>query len=389
MRRVLLTLLAALALAACGLNAAANVVVVTTAPAPRTRIGAPPATVPAFKLSAAKLTTDLAPTLLTLQHDNVAPQTVFADIAAQCGRGFDPSLGQYDTYVNWPLISIRADKEPFWQVVLALNDKIHAYPELRPDGIMRSHLYPGVIGQPFVSGAFLVRATTASRTAHFDRAPDLIDDCAVSLYVSAEPHIKIETMTRICVPDVAEDENGVSLVPTAVKPGDPEPLNENGGTYNAFAVRLSPPANAGRKIALLKGSLHVAVASKETTISVDDLTKPTTDAVELAELVISAVDARGTVRLRFRAPGIPPQEWPAFYNKLKTMRVTFFDKQGKAMPGTVGSTSSAPGSYESTWSPKRDDRGQKPGDPVRLTVAVPGAYQDVPVPFEFRDLPLP
>ena len=69
------------------------------------------------------------PTLITLHHQDAPAEVVFKDLFGQIGRD----------YINyregpWPNVTIDATREPYWQVVAKLNDRLGAMMYLRRNG---------------------------------------------------------------------------------------------------------------------------------------------------------------------------------------------------------------------------------------------------------------
>ena len=364
-------------------------VVVTTGPA--TQSGRDQAMPQPVKRAEVRAANDLTPTLLTIHKEKVAVAEVLCELSGQLGREYYiPAMVR--EWGNFPLVSVQAEKQPYWDVALALEDKLYGTCGTGFDG----RLMIGM-GQRFdpafrqVTGVFVVTVIGVGHDVSYMVAPEKRVTCGVQLAVRAEPHVKMMTYVPVCVPEVAVDEQGNSLVPKgnvkdAVVAFAPE------RDKNVIMVRLAPPAEHGRKIARLKGALTLTVPAEVKTLAIDSLGAAETCKEELngAALTFTASEER----LTLAASQGSYSQWLETKVLLDCIRVLATDQAGVTYLMVPGGGSGGAMSLTTTYTPHisavSPANGEpRPGKAVKYQIVYPLGLKEVTIPFEFRDLPLP
>ncbi len=356
------------------------------------------------------------PTLITIHYKNAPPAAVFQDLFGQVGRDY---ITYPDAPTNWPAVSLDADKEPYWQVVARLNDALGAHTYLRRNGkvaVNRGQPSPDASVRCF-SGPCMLLASTIMHTANFTD-PDHLDECTLNVMLHIEPNLDVAAYSGRVFPDLAVDERGNSLVPPPPPPATPnssafairgqgiepdlKPVKFDYQSY--FQVVLRVPANAGYKIAQVKGSAHLKVIEKATIIDIPaaDFAQPRSYEFHGAVIAVSAISNTNTgitqpyhVSLNITHVGMPDDDWAKINDLLDAASINILDAKdfpyfnpGSGMSGGRGSVNRI---ISSSLSPTegRNQPDYSAGPAVKCRITLPEVIRDVPIPFEFKNLPLP
>jgi hypothetical protein len=156
-------------------------------------------------------------TPITLRGDAITPQAAVAEIARQMNLALepkDPNLWHRDLA---PL-SLELERRPFWEVMRELRAQCGL--DVEPSGTRLAivSVPPARLSQQTsVSGPFRVRPARIARAAAIDLASGAggVSEFTFTVMVQAEPKLNITRGSRLARLDVAEDEDGVSLLPPA------------------------------------------------------------------------------------------------------------------------------------------------------------------------------
>lgn len=220
------------------------------------------------------------------------------------------------------------------------------------------------------------------------------------LLALADPRVRLIRVGSTLEIDEATDERGLSLL--GPKPAErPAPgLVRDQGRWSwdiTSQPMLYPPADT-RKIALLRGRLRATIVTRVEKIAFDDLTKP-----------IEGERTVGGIRMRFGnvepngvrlaatvyRDSLPDAQWEEVRVGFNSEFVHATDEQGREFAASVqinpiGQNDAYQGPIlfrPPHWTPK--DKRPQPTRPTKLVIDFPTEVDDVDVPVEFSDLPLP
>jgi hypothetical protein len=336
------------------------------------------------------------PTLLTLKLTDVTQKNAFDEIAKSAHLEFATLPKNLWDKTPGPPISVDADNQPFWVVMKDACAKSgislkYATDTPRPQILLSRDnqdwtTYPTVATGPFlVSLIGLHRATTVDMR----KPADLQRTFHAKFTVFCEPRFRLLRGSLGAKVDEAVDDKGNSLAP---KNAPEEPLNfVTSWVYNLEA-KLDYPKAPGTKITKLRASARfVAQTASETIEFSDPLTsKNVTKTVAGRKIVIKEV-RRATdeyeATVTFFRGETPQAEWEQTVFPGNALTLMDGDRKTIAARGFgMGGKGD-----ESTFVFKfeRDPRGVRIGKPLKLSWEIPTKTQEIPLNFQFDDLPLP
>jgi hypothetical protein len=364
------------------------------------------------------------PTLITLHYNNAPAEAVFKDLGVQMGREYVASGG--DILSGWPQVTIDADKEPYWEVMAKLDDAIGFSANVRRNGKVNVSRTARRNGVRCISGPVMILATNVRHDAIFT-SPDISDNCVITCALNFEPNMEVAAFSGRIRPEVAVDEKGNSLMPAALKAptsptGGVAPLGLRGGapgvqgveaelkgvradTENSCQIVLAPPANAGYRIARVKGNVILKIIDKATVLEIPtaEFSQQHTVSFQGANISIGAITnttsagARGPqpyrVSLNMNRGGMGEDEWTAVNQLFDMAEVTIVDDKGLTYVNSGGGWGGGNTSRSISFSLGQNSgigaADDNAGPAAKCRIMLPEVLKDVLIPFEFKDLPLP
>jgi hypothetical protein len=337
------------------------------------------------------------PTLVTLKMDNVSQQSVFDELAKQAKLEFMTLPKNMWETKPGEKISIDVTDQPFWVAMKDACGKAgislkYATDTAEPKIILNRDNQDWVNYPTAASGPFLVSLIGLHRANTVDmRKPnDLQKTFFVKFTVFCEPRFRLLRGPLNAKVEEAVDEKGHSLVPKEA--GEPQTNFITSWVYN-FEGKLEYPKDAGTKITKMKVSAKfVAQTQSETIEYADPLTaKNVTKVVAGRKIVIKEVK-RGTeeyeATVTFMRGEVPAEQWETTVFPGNSLRLV--DGDGKILVakgfgmGGKGDEATFVFKFE-----KEPPRGSRIGKPVKLAWEIPTGTREIPLTFEFKDLPLP
>ena len=337
------------------------------------------------------------PTMVTIRLDNMPAKAIFNELATQEGSEFrtlPPDM--WDRAPGAP-ITVNAVNQPFWVVMKEACGKAGISLKYATDSatprIILSHdnqdwtTYPTTTSGPFmVSLIGLHRATTVDM-----RKPSELQKTFYAKFtVFCEPRIRLLRGSLGAKVEEAVDDKGNSLV---VKGAADEPMNFITSWVYNLEGRLEYPKSPGTKIARLRASAKFVAQTKSETIEfADPLTsRNVTKTVAGRKIIVKEVrrtpdEYQATVT--FVRGEVPPAQWEQTVFPGNTLRL--IDGDGKMILakgfGLGGKGDEA--TYVFKFD-KEPPRGSRIGKPLKLEWEIPTETKEIPLTFEFTDLPLP
>jgi hypothetical protein len=337
------------------------------------------------------------PTLVTLKMENVAPKNVFDELATQTNQEFLTLPANLWTKNPGTAISIDVNNQPFWLAMKGACGKSgislkYATDTATPKIILSRDnqdwaTYPTTATGPFlVSLIGLHRATTVDMR----KPADLQKTFYAKFTIFCEPRVRLLRGSLGAKIEQAADDKGNSLVP---KDAPEQPLNFITSWVYNLEGKLDYPKDPGTKIAQLSASAKFIAQTKSETIEyADPLTsKNVTKTVAGRKIIVKEVrrtpeEYEATVT--FVRGEIPPAQWEQTLFPGNALRLV--DAEGKIVLakgfglGGKGDESTFVFKFE-----KEPPRGSRIGKPLKLVWEIPTETREVPLTFEFKDLPLP
>jgi len=336
------------------------------------------------------------PTRVTINFENAPPKTVFDSIASQANLEFltlPPKM--WDSNAGSP-ISVSVNDQPFWVAMKEACAKAgvslkYATDTATPRIILTRDNQDWTTYPTVTSGPFLVSLIGLHRASTVDmRKPTEIQRTFYAKFtIFCEPRFRLLRGSLNAKVEQASDDKGNSLVP---KDAGEAPLNfVTTWVYNIEA-KLDYPKEPGTKVTALKCAARFVAQTKSETIEYADplTTKNVTKIVGGRKIVIKDVH-RGAeeyeATVTFVRGDTPQAQWEQTVFPGNALRLV--DGDGRTIVahgfgmGGRGDESTFVFKFE------KDPKGVRIGKPLKLAWEIPTETKEVPVSFEFKDLPLP
>jgi len=338
---------------------------------------------------------DVSPTLVSLHVKDAEQRAVLVELGRQAGCCFaanPPELFAADR----PRVSLDIAKAPFWTVMKQVCDKTSLYPSYleRQSYTLSGGLRGWMDGPSVVSGAFLVVASQAVRVDSLRFAePDVkIRDATIGLVVLPEPKLRVLRGTKHPRLEKVLDEKGRSLI------GDAAVADGGlvGGGPFAWNVEIKLPAAASAtRISLLKGQCRYLVANSCLRWEIPDILKVAnatkTAGGRTCRIISVHKDVNRGVEQVSVTLGITSTGRDVLGQIVHPAGIELCDAEGRPyrFRGWTRIIDRTPPEYAFHFSRLAEGDGPMPGEPAKLTWDIITGAEEVAVPFEFKDLPLP
>ncbi|HSI33696.1 MAG TPA: hypothetical protein VK986_08920, partial [Tepidisphaeraceae bacterium] len=377
-------------------------------------------------------------TRITLNLDNVPAADAVAELARQA-RGPIPVRPANHLTKSSKRVSLKVDHRPYWEVMGLLCKQLDVEPSTVADNGRESGLALSPVGSgggggvngtrawadrpTVVAGPLLIRAEMIAhnRSLSLRDANDQTNDFSISLSVMAEPKLKVLDYAGTARIEEAVDDRGNSLLPAPGDDADPGPEetygNVHGGSPGQWSVgaTLTYPADPGRKIARLRGTVaaEVQIRAARLEVPIQSARGVSVDLDGVRLRVKSADGLRAEVSVARDGRG--DAEWYRLRALLCTGEALLVDEKGqviaRSQPGADADESddgqrmdvrlrfARDGEDEPEFGRPGRRRGGRGGgaaeerrrapEGAKLIWDIPVETREVVVPFMFRDLPMP
>jgi hypothetical protein len=326
------------------------------------------------------------PKRVTIQADKILLSQALKQLAEQTGIPVERSTK------GDPELKLALKQVPFWLALDAIARQAKARPYLfQRNG--RVALVDGGPEQPVsYSGIFRTSVRRVSSVRDFETDAHY---CIVSLEVAWEPGFqpfRLETRPRELV---VQDDQGRKL-PVPFE-STKEPID--GRLATVLDLRLPAPKRSAGKLGLVKGELAIVGPSQMLTFNLGPLDKAQgvqqkKEGVRIEVAKVTLEQSRWTVQVTLEHPAGGPEfeSWQSWLVNNEVYLTNERDKKRFPNNGSYRADKTAANraviSYHFVDEPKKGlVRG--PASSWELVCVTPARIIEVPVEFEFRDLPLP
>ena len=338
------------------------------------------------------------PALITLKLESTHPRDAIAELAKQAGVSLAPWPEQlWEQNRNLPTsISLDIDGKSFWTALDALCTAAHLQPA-NTDGHGGLSLQQSDGQSVFrkrpqsVSGLATVVADSVQRnhTLSLDSDnPQAEHNCGLSLTAYVAPRLRLLKYHPQPTVEAATDESGKSIAAQAAgQPG----LQDAAIRWQLanLSVPLDYDAANSHTLAALKGSISVTVAAEVEMFELDDLANAqgTDKTVAGRRITVDQIKDENhnfTLTLTLVRTDLSKEEFQQIVPTL-FRAITFKSADDKTVSG--GGSGGGDGekiTYNFNFSYNNDS-----DKPAKLLWEIPTKIEDIELPFEFHDIPLP
>jgi hypothetical protein len=348
------------------------------------------------------------PTLVTMHLKDVEPRAVLDELTRQSGVRF--FLQGLEPGKPVPKVTVNIDGTPFWTALQSVLQQSSLttmpYPAgsrftVVPIAALQGEKVPPLImdGPSITHGPVTVTATqiehqnSSSLTLGGAAKAAASDIVTLGGQFTVDPKLLISDSDSTCTFEEIRDDKGNSLLDP---PREGEPVSTwIGALYTGnFRTQLKMPAEPGKRIALVRGRLHLLVATRWRRTRVNNVLDRAVQHITPAEgdptVTLEEFKQHATsydLTLSVNGPSKMLNE--ARQIIYKSMDLT--DAQERPLQWQQSSIGSTVGNAQAIA--VEYDRGQvvsgMTGEPAQLAFALPTEFKYIEVPFEFKDLPLP
>jgi hypothetical protein len=256
-------------------------------------------------------------------------------------------------------------------------------------------------GPSHIEGPFMVIATGAneSNSVTFANPGQRSSNVSITLQAFVEPKLKVVGRAHSPVIEELTDEAGRSLIDDAQR-GQAQGYPTRVETHfrdPTFQVAVPVPAGRAKKINRLKGYIRLLAQTKTDRIEVPDIAKAKGTVytkggwrLEVQDVAENGGQYKLQMEITRDVPSRPRQGQPPKYewrDRLDGNAIQLLDAEGRRLERSTYSMNGQNHIYKCEMNFRR--QGTPAGPPARLVWEFPTEAQELRIPFEFKDLPLP
>jgi hypothetical protein len=331
----------------------------------------------------------LAPSVITL-HATGGPVELLTEMFRQANLPMARYPLNFVDDGSTPPVTVNFDRRPFWSAVKQVceasqMDVRRVYDDDRLT-VIRGEGAP-VHGPSVTHGPAIVYAENAGPASKIGAA-NRTGQFRLCVYV--EPRVRVVGVATDF--DVVVDENGDSLLPPNFNARGVGPVCDTDFFWQSqFPVA---PTRFSRKIARLKGTMHLAVQTDAKTFEmpIQPGAKPVHKEIGGYTFDVRGLDPAGaehTLKLELSRGKLEPWQWNWFREPMRRARVV--DENGVPLRVAGSGTSAGDKTADCTitFSPSDATLTPATGKPAKLVWELPTASEQLDVPFELIDVGLP
>ena len=345
------------------------------------------------------------PSLITLDVTDAPAEEVLRAIAKQAHA--ELPVWPEGAFQRGPLkdrkVTLKVKRQPFWNVMKDLLPELGLHVASHGRGNQMTLSQGGgesMKGPAHIDGPFMVVANSAheSNTINFANPGQRSSSVSIALQAYVEPKLKVIGRAHTPVIEEFTDDAGQSLVDEAQRRAAMLQMRiQTHARESSFSLRVPVPAGRAKRVGLLKGFVPILAQTKTDRIEVPDIAKAkgsvyTKGGWRLEVQDLAENDGQYTLKMEItrdvpirRQPGPPPRnEWR---DRLDGDAIRLLDADGRPLEKSGYSMNGQNHIYKCEMRFRRKDTPA--GPPAKLVWVFPTEAEELRIPFEFKDLPLP
>lgn len=347
----------------------------------------------------------LSATMVSATFANTPALQAFAELAKQSGYTIEPYNAGGGGQARYGSVTATLNNVPFWAAMREIctrgNVGLYYYGDneggaiqLMPTNYGQQHMMKASTS---VQGPYLTVVTNLERINTVQMsAPDQTDrKISMQIHTFAEPKARPTQYAYQPVIDEAVDDNGNSMVPTAPQGQHQHMQSTRGISWYGHVQLPYPTSNPGKRIAKLRGHMPAKVQLQSEPWEIDN-------PLQAAEATRTFGSKKVTFKSFKKSSGgqytiemvyhrDPTQDQQSFndsWNNEPDMKLIDAKDSRYRLYSSGGRGDDKQITRTFTFA-RRTAGGDDAPDPTKLVIEVPTAVQEIDIPFELVDLPMP
>jgi hypothetical protein len=348
----------------------------------------------------------LSPTMVSATFANVPALKAFEELAKQ--TGYKIELYEPRGQTRFGNVTATIVNQPFWaamrEICIRGNVNLYYYGD---EGNDRIPIMPSNYGgQGMMKAAASIKGPFMTVVSNIERVntvnmgdPDKVDRSVnFQIYTFAEPKAIPTQYQYEPVVDEAVDDNGNSMMPTANPDQGRNMQSSRGIAWNGHFRLPYPTTNPGKRIAKVRGHMNAMIQLGSEPFEIADPLKASEQSKTVGGRKITFKSFKkqdnGRYQLEmvvYRGADQDQQEFQqSTYNAQPQMELTDAGKGRYQIWSSGGHGSQDEITRQFTFSRRGGEAaGAASPEPTKVTIQIPTATQEVAIPFELVDLPMP
>jgi len=340
-----------------------------------------------------------APQAVTIHLSSVHPREAMEEFVKQTGfpvEAWPPQLWEQQRGNNqFPTsINLDVDNKSYWEALATLCDAAKLAPANINNGLALQYTGQPIFGkrpQSVQSVATIVAdSLERNHTVNIDAEnPETSRSCGMHISVYLDPRLRAEKFQPNPAIEQAEDENSHSISKSSDSGSQSmQEVNVPWQLQGLFIPLDYDPQNS-HKLATIKGSIDLTVAAEVEKFELPNLAEAQGTSKEVAGIEVAVEELKQdehstSIKLNITRKDMPKEQFREIPQKI-FRAVKFQTSDGRSSNnGGGGGGNDEKLSY--TFSTNYSNENEKP---VKLVWEVPTRIDEIQIPFEFHDLPLP
>jgi hypothetical protein len=345
----------------------------------------------------------LSPTMVSATFTATPAMRAFEELAKQSGYKIEPYDKNQARYGN---VTATINNQPFWsamrEVCTRANVSVYYYGDAEGDRIALMPTNYGNSGMikaaASIKGPFMTVVENLERVNIVNMSdPDKVDrSIRIQLQTFAEP--KVIPTQHAYRPTIEEavDENGNSMMPTDQQ--DQGTQSDRRIAFYGYIQLPYPTSNPGKRIAKVRGHIDAKIRLGSEAVEIDnplgakDVTRTVNGTKVTFKQMTREDDGRYKIELVYVRPAdADAGPWQQEIYQTQPPMELIDPKQGRYQSYSSGGHGNQDEiTREFSFQRRNNEPGAaKPPEPTKLIIKLATATQDVAIPFELVDLPMP
>lgn len=350
----------------------------------------------------------LKPTLVTLDVDHLPLRETIAELSRQSGFPIDMSPDNDSGGLKqYPPVTLHVVKQPLLKVLQQIAEQSPIEPLRAGDNnggmsiLLGSHLPPRIYAtDTCLVTLYAIYHSSDIKLTDEPGTEQINKYFYLTFKIYADPKLQIVEEPFETHLTTAIDNQGNNLLPTSKTNQSFTRKPPTGHHIFASTANLSYPVHPGTLIKKLRGEIHVVAQTQSSSVQFENLNQPNQiqnmNGVKITlETFKTQTPNYWTAKLHFRRDGISPENFQKLFptNSASSLQLKLLDNNHGLI--TVSKIISGVGqanteyAYEYGFYRHSENPQKARFTPSTLRISYTTKQEDLTIPFEFKDIPMP